>query len=177
MNTSLDTSWKSRLRMPAPLPVRIVLVNPEIPQNTGNIARLCAATGAHLHLVGKIGFSLDEKAVRRAGLDYWHLVKVKVHTDFEACLLALNEKEPILFSSKAQKSYLVAPYQSACTLVFGAESVGLPDTITDQFPNHQYAIPTLSNTVRSLNLANSVSIALYKSLEITNALNQTTLMP
>ncbi|MBN2341805.1 MAG: tRNA (cytidine(34)-2'-O)-methyltransferase [Deltaproteobacteria bacterium] len=158
-------------------PVHIVLVNPEIPQNTGNIARLCAATGAHLHLVGNIGFSLDEKAVRRAGLDYWHLVTVCTHTTFSDCLHHIGTERPILFSSKANKSFLEAPYTSGCTLVFGAESVGLPDDIVCRYPDDQYGIPTLSKSVRSLNLANSVSIALYKTLEVTGALNSFMLSP
>ena len=177
MSTTTDTSWKSRLRMPAPTPVHIVLVNPEIPQNTGNIARLCAATASHLHLVGKIGFSLDEKAVRRAGLDYWHLVTVRTHTSFGDCLAHIGGPPPILFSSKAAHSYLKAPFQAGNILVFGAESIGLPDDVIDAWPDQQYGIPTISRSVRSLNLANSVAIALYKSLEMTNALDTHILEP
>lgn len=172
-----DTSWKARLRMPRPSPCNIVLVNPEIPQNTGNIARLCAASASNLHLVGKIGFSLDEKAVRRAGLDYWHLVNVRTHSDFATCLNHIGDQTPILFSSKAANSFIYAPYSPGCTLVFGAESVGLPDEIVAQYPNAQYGIPTISQSVRSLNLANSVSIALYKALEVTGALGTFVLEP
>ncbi|MBN2525921.1 MAG: tRNA (cytidine(34)-2'-O)-methyltransferase [Deltaproteobacteria bacterium] len=163
--------------MPSPSPTHIVLVNPEIPQNTGNIARLCAATASHLHLVGKIGFSLDEKAVRRAGLDYWHLVTVHTYSAFDDCLAAIGGPPPILFSSRAKESFLKAPYQPGNILVFGAESVGLPDAILTAWSNHQYGIPTISKSVRSLNLANSVSIALYKSLEMTGALETYILHP
>ncbi|MBN2802156.1 MAG: tRNA (cytidine(34)-2'-O)-methyltransferase [Deltaproteobacteria bacterium] len=158
-------------------PFAIVLVNPEIPQNTGNIARLCAATGSELHLVGKLGFSLDEKAVRRAGLDYWHLVKVYTHENFNSCMEHLNEGNPIIFSSRGQKSYTEAPFIKGSTLVYGAESVGLPSEITDKYSNNLYGIPTLSNTVRSLNLANSVAITLYKGLESIDAFNILKLMP
>lgn len=177
MTKPTDTSWKTRLRMPTPEPAHIVLVNPEIPQNTGNIARLCAATGSNLHLVGNIGFSLDEKAVRRAGLDYWHLVSVRTHAAFSDCLDAIGGPEPVLFSSRATRNYLQAPYEKGNILVFGAESVGLPDDILRSWPEHQYGIPTISQSVRSLNLANSVAIALYKSLEMTGALEQYILAP
>ena len=155
----------------------IVLVNPEIPQNTGNIARLCAATSAHLQLVGTLGFSLDEKAVRRAGLDYWHLVEVHTHDTFDDCLAAIGDPAPLLFSSKASASYLQAPFARGGTLVFGAESVGLPQEILDAHAQRAYGIPTISGTVRSLNLANSVAIALYKGLEVTGALDACTLTP
>ncbi|MBN2715353.1 MAG: tRNA (cytidine(34)-2'-O)-methyltransferase [Deltaproteobacteria bacterium] len=157
--------------------MHIVLVNPEIPQNTGNIARLCAATASHLHLVGKLGFSLDEKAVRRAGLDYWHLVTVHTHDTFNECLTQIDGPTPILFSSKSNQSFLTAPYQAGNILVFGAESVGLPDNILTDWPHSQYGIPTISRSVRSLNLANSVAIALYKSLEVTGALDTHILAP
>ena len=177
MSDAVDTSWKTRLRMSAPSPAHIVLINPEIPQNTGNIARLCAATGAHLHLVGNIGFSLDEKAVRRAGLDYWHLVTVRTHGTFEDCLAQIDGPAPILFSSRGAHNYLSAPYAAGNILVFGAESVGIPDEILAAFPDNQFGIPTISGTVRSLNLANSVAIALYKSLEMTGALENNILAP
>ena len=163
--------------MPTPESSHIVLVNPEIPQNTGNIARLCAATSSTLHLVGRIGFSLDEKAVRRAGLDYWHLVQVHTHVSFEECLGAIGGPPPLLFSSRATRNYLQAPYKKGNILVFGAESVGLPECILEQWPDHQFGIPTISQSVRSLNLANSVAIALYKSLEMTGALEQYILAP
>jgi len=152
-------------------PFSIVLVNPEIPQNTGNIARLCAATGASLHLAGSIGFSLEERAVRRAGLDYWHMVDVHVCANLSECLEGLGDYKPILFSSKSSRCYLDAPFKQGSTLVFGAESVGLPEETERKYKENLYGIPTVSGTVRSLNLANSVSIALYRALEITGCLD------
>ncbi len=156
----------------------MVLVEPEIPQNTGNIARLCAATGSVLHLVGKLGFSTDEKAVRRAGLDYWHLVTVKEHPDFSACLKDIDSPDrPLLFTTKAQKSYLHAPYTMKSVLVFGKETKGLPADIMDRYLDRQFSIPTVKSSVRSLNLANSVSIAMYEALRCTGALDDTLVEP
>ena len=150
-------------------PLHVVLVNPEIPQNTGNIARMCAATGAVLHLVGELGFDTDEKAVRRAGLDYWHLVRVVEHADFDACLAALGTPAPLLFATSATRSYLDAPYAPGSVLVFGRESVGLPDDLLERYAERQYGIPMRRGSVRSLNLANAVAIVLYRALEATGA--------
>ncbi len=156
---------ENRLRVGAPShPLNVVLVEPEIPQNTGNIARLCAATGSRLHLVGRLGFRIDEKAVRRAGLDYWHLVEVSVHDNLDACLAAIGCTAPLLFSAKATKSYLDATYAPGATLVFGKETKGLALEITDKYPDLLYGIPTVENGVRSLNLANAVSVAVYEAL-------------
>jgi len=154
---------------PAGAPLHVVLVNPEIPQNTGNIARMCAATGAVLHLVGELGFDTDEKAVRRAGLDYWHLVRVVEHADFDACLAAIGGPAPLLFATSAVKSYLDAPYAPGSVLVFGRESVGLPDDLLERYAERQYGIPMRRGSVRSLNLANAVAIVLYQALEATGA--------
>ncbi len=170
MKPGVDTSATARLRMKDRRALSIVLVRPEIPQNTGNIARLCAATGACLHLVGELGFSIDEKAVRRAGLDYWHLVDVSTHDTLDDCLKAIGTDQPIVFSSKARQSYLTAPFKEDSALVFGSESVGLSADILARYEGCTYGIPTLSHTVRSLNLANSVSIGLYRALEVTGAL-------
>jgi tRNA (cytidine/uridine-2'-O-)-methyltransferase len=154
---------------PAGDPFHVVLVNPEIPQNTGNIARMCAATGAVLHLVGELGFETDEKAVRRAGLDYWHLVRVVEHTDFDACLAAIGNPVPLLYATSATRSYLDAPYAPGAALVFGRESVGLPDDLLERYPERQYGVPMRRGSVRSLNLANAVAIVLYRALEATGA--------
>jgi tRNA (cytidine/uridine-2'-O-)-methyltransferase len=154
---------------PAGDPLHVVLVNPEIPQNTGNIARMCAATGAVLHLVGELGFATDEKAVRRAGLDYWHLVRVVEHADFDSCLAALAGPEPLLFATSAERSYLDAPYAPGSVLVFGRESVGLPEALLARYAARQYGIPMRRGSVRSLNLANAVAIVLYRALEATGA--------
>lgn len=150
----------------------VVLVEPEIPQNTGNIARLCAATGTHLHLVGKLGFRTDERAVRRAGLDYWHLVEVQEHADFASCLRSIGPITPLLFSTKTKNNYLDAPYEQGGILVFGKETKGLSEDIRNSYPDRLYSIPTVADTVRSLNLANSVSIVLFEALRSTQALRQ-----
>ena len=148
----------------------MVLVEPEIPQNTGNIARLCAATASKLHLVGPLGFRTDEKSVRRAGLDYWHLVDVQEHVDLDSCLEKLGCKTPLLFTSKDQPCYLDAPYCPGDVLVFGKETKGLSPKIMDAYPESLYAIPTVVDSVRSLNLANAVSVVVYEALRATGIL-------
>jgi tRNA (cytidine/uridine-2'-O-)-methyltransferase len=167
----------ARLRAP-PLTtsLHIVLVEPEIPPNTGNVARLAAATASPLHLVGPLGFRIDEHAVRRAGVDYWHLVDVRQHPSFEHFLDAWSKASPgghlHLFSAHATKSYLQARCAAGDALVFGKESVGLPDDLLARFPDRVVGIPTLG-AVRSLNLANAVGIALYESLRHLGALDET----
>ncbi|MCP4606700.1 MAG: tRNA (cytidine(34)-2'-O)-methyltransferase [Proteobacteria bacterium] len=158
-------------------PLHVVLVEPEIPQNTGNIARLCAATGSDLHLVGKLGFKTDEKAVRRAGLDYWHLVNVEEHADLESCLQKIGQLNPLLFTTRSEKCYLKAPYEPGSALVFGKETKGLSREITDRYSNRLFGIPTVDSSVRSLNLANAVSAAVYEALRATGAFNSTTMGP
>jgi len=178
LTTEPEGETPSRLRA-APLvrPFHVVLVEPEIPPNTGNIARLCAATGCPLHLVGKLGFRIDEHAVRRAGLDYWHLVDVRTHAHLEQALddVAATRAVPRdrvrawLFSAKAPLSYLDAGFALGDALVFGKESTGLPEPLLAQNPERVIGIPTLG-AVRSLNLANAVSIALYEALRQNHAL-------
>ena len=153
-------------------PLHVVLVEPEIPPNTGNIARLCAATGSVLHLVGQLGFRIDDKAVRRAGLDYWHLVDVRQHVD----LAHFRHKEPearwFLLSASAEQSYLDAQFRPGDALIFGRESVGLPQDLLARHQESTFAIPTLGG-VRSLNLANAVSIVTYEALRQVGALQKT----
>lgn len=162
-----------RLRSrPLALPLQVVLVEPEIPQNTGNIARMCAATLSPLHLVGPLGFRIDEKAVRRAGLDYWHLVQVHRHVSIEHFRHACPSSRLVFFSAKANRSYLQVQYQAGDALVFGRESVGLPEELVDAHPEDVYGIPTLG-AVRSLNLANAVGIVLYEALRQLGALDET----
>lgn len=168
------TDPKPRLRAPfKPGLLHIVLVEPEIPPNTGNIARLCAATCSFLHLVGPLGFSLDEHAVRRAGLDYWPLVNVRKHDSFadaQRHILAQTEQARFwLFSGRASRSYLEADFRPGDALVFGRESTGLPDELLLANRSSVVGIPILGS-VRSLNLANSVSIALYEALRSLGAL-------
>jgi tRNA (cytidine/uridine-2'-O-)-methyltransferase len=162
-----------RLRSPLTLPpLHVVLVEPEIPPNTGNVARLCAATSSVLHLVGHLGFRVDEKSVRRAGIDYWHLVDVRRHLDLAHFQHALPEARWVLFSASAARSYLAADFRPGDALLFGRESVGLPDDLLARHADSVYGIPTLG-AVRSLNLANAVSIVLYEALRQMGALDTT----
>lgn len=167
----------SRLRAaPASTPFQVVLVEPEIPPNTGNIARLCAATGTPLHLVGRLGFSIDEHAVRRAGLDYWHLVQLHTHEDWRQARERLSVAPPRtwMFTGKSSRSLYDVRFAPGDALVFGKESVGLPDELTRQVPEQCVAIPTVG-AVRSLNLANSVAIVLYEALRQIGAFQQVAL--
>lgn len=140
----------------------VVLVAPEIPPNTGTTARLCAATGARLHLVGPLGFSLDDRYLRRAGLDYWPHVDLEVHASWRA----FRERHPRaglkLFSARATRSYTEVGYARGDFLVFGGETRGLPPEILAAHP--AYTIPMPGRGVRSLNLANCAAIVLYEGL-------------
>ncbi len=144
-------------------PFQVALLEPEIPQNTGSIARLCAATGSTLHLIGRLGFRVDEKAVRRAGLDYWHLVEVRQHTDLEAFAAECPQDTWRLYSAKAERSFLEAPLSGGEALLFGKESVGLPDDVVRAHGPHVYGIPT-SGAVRSINLSNAVGVVLFDAI-------------
>ena len=164
-----------RLRVP-PLvpPFHIVLVEPEIPPNTGNVARICAATTSPLHLVGRLGFRIDEQSVRRAGLDYWHLVDLRVHLDWAHFLHAFRkergeEARIWMFTGRTEKSWFAADPTPGDALVFGKESVGLARELVDQYAATAVAIPT-SGGVRSHNLANAVAIAIYEGLRKAGAL-------
>jgi len=153
-------------------PFQVCLVAPEIPPNTGSVARTCGATESILHLVEPLGFSLDERAVRRAGLDYWHLVDVRVHKTFAAFESARPAGALHFFSAGAARSYLEAPIVPGDCLVFGRESVGLPPELLAGYPGQVWAIPTIG-PVRSLNLSNAVSIVLYEALRRTGVLSHT----
>jgi tRNA (cytidine/uridine-2'-O-)-methyltransferase len=171
------TSDIPRLRAkPLASPFHVVLVEPEIPPNTGNVARLCAATASPLHLVGTLGFRIDEHSVRRAGVDYWHLVDVRTHIAFDDFLRAWSVEAPEgrvhLFSATAKASYLASAPAPGDALVFGKESVGLPADLLARFSERVVGIPTLG-AVRSHNLANAVGIALYEALRQTGALADT----
>lgn len=144
--------------------VSIVLVNPEIPQNTGSIARTCAATKTPLHLVGKLGFDISEKAVRRAGLDYWPWVPLHTHESYEEYLKTAQPKRLFAFTKFAKRSYYEAQFQDGDALVFGSETKGLGKTFLEKIePEFQLCIPMDEPNVRSLNLSNAVSIALYEA--------------
>lgn len=148
---------------PAP-PLSVVLVEPEIPPNTGNIARLCAATGSPLHLVGKLGFRLHDRALRRAGVDYWEAVDVARHASFDAYLETTQPPRFFLFSTAGPQSHFDITYQPGDALIFGSEGAGLSDALLDRWPTQLVQIPMRTDRVRSLNLANSVSIVLYEAL-------------
>jgi tRNA (cytidine/uridine-2'-O-)-methyltransferase len=150
--------------------IRVALVEPEIPQNTGNIARLCAATRVPLHIVGVTGFRLDDRAVRRAGLDYWPEVLLTRHRDLEALGDALPGARFVYLTTKAERSYTDWHFEVDDLLVFGRETRGLPDELLRANWERCLTIPMLNPNVRSLNLATSVGIVLYEALRQTGAL-------
>jgi tRNA (cytidine/uridine-2'-O-)-methyltransferase len=142
----------------------IVLFQPEIPPNTGSIARLCAATLTPLHLIEPLGFQIDDKHLKRAGLDYWEFVDLRVHRSWDYFFEQSRGRNLLYFSKRAQKSYTTARYQEVDYLVFGPETRGLPQELLDANPERAYRIPMMSTGVRSLNLSNAVSIVLYEGL-------------
>jgi tRNA (cytidine/uridine-2'-O-)-methyltransferase len=142
----------------------IVLVEPQIPQNTGSIARTCAATDTPLHLVGRLGFDLSEKAVRRAGLDYWPHVKLSRHGSWESYVESRTPRKIWLFSKFGERIYHSADFAPEDALVFGSETKGLGQEFLSRYPQEQILkIPIVTDYVRSLNLSNAVSIALYEA--------------
>ena len=143
--------------------MHIVLVEPEIPGNTGNIARLCAATGASLHLVRPLGFSVDDRYLKRAGLDYWHLVDIHYYNSVEEVLAAYPDAPRFLLTTHAHRSYTRVEYTKDSLLIFGKESAGLPEAFRMAHEDECIRIPMVPEA-RSLNLANSVSIVLYEAL-------------
>lgn len=149
--------------MSAPL-LNIVLVRPEIPQNTGSIARLTAATKLRLHLVGPLGFSLEDRYLRRAGLDYWPLVDLQTYNNVEEFFAAHPGAPFKLFSARATQSYIEARFEAGDFLLFGSETKGLGRTILGSGIGPAYCIPIFEPGVRSLNLSNAVSIVTYEAL-------------
>lgn len=143
--------------------MHIVLVEPEIPGNTGNIARLCAATGASLHLVRPLGFSVDDRYLKRAGLDYWHLVDIHYYDSVEEVLAAYPDAPRFLLTTHAHRSYTRVEYTKDSLLIFGKELAGLPEAFRMAHEDECIRIPMVPEA-RSLNLANSVSIVLYEAL-------------
>jgi tRNA (cytidine/uridine-2'-O-)-methyltransferase len=144
--------------------MHVVLVEPEIPPNTGSVARLCAATLTPLHLIEPLGFKIDDKHLKRAGLDYWEYVDLRVHKSWEDFLEKTVAKTLLYFSKRAVKSYTAACYEENDFLVFGPETRGLPQKLLDDNADHAYRIPMQEQGVRSLNLSNAVSIVLYEAL-------------
>lgn len=144
----------------------IVLVNPQIPQNSGNIGRTCIATNSTLHLVKPLGFEISDAKLKRAGLDYWHQIDLKIYENIDELEKKLLSHKPFyLFSRFATKLFWDVPYEKECALVFGSETTGLPETFKNKYPDRLLKIPTPGN-VRSLNLSTSVGIALYQSLSV-----------
>ena len=143
--------------------LHLVLLEPEIPQNTGNIARTCAATGGMLHLIEPMGFSIADRYLKRAGLDYWDKVSVQVHDDWAAFTAAHPRAELFLFSTKAARRYDQVAYPEDAFLVFGRESRGLPEALLRAHLDRTVRIP-MGEAIRSLNLSNSVAIAVYEAL-------------
>jgi tRNA (cytidine/uridine-2'-O-)-methyltransferase len=145
----------------------VALIEPEIPQNTGNIARLCAATKTDLHIVGVPGFRLDDRAVRRAGLDYWDQVSIQRHRDLKELSTALNHNRLLFFSTKAERNLFEQRFDDDDCLVFGPETRGLPESLLRDNWDRCVKVPMANPKVRSLNLANTVAIALYEALRQT----------
>jgi tRNA (cytidine/uridine-2'-O-)-methyltransferase len=143
--------------------LHIALIEPRIPPNTGNIARLCAATDTPLHLIEPLGFSLDDRSVKRAGLDYWDRVDLWVHPNWFRFRDAISRDRCLYFSANAERDYRDAPYAGNSVLVFGSETDGLPQKILDKHPERCFRIP-MPGEIRSLNLANAVSVVLYEGL-------------
>ena len=145
--------------------MNIVLVEPEIPPNTGNVARLCAATRSRLHLVGPLGFRLDDSTLKRAGMDYWRQVDWRTWDDWAAFEAALPERARLWLVEQGEaRRYDEAVFEPDDFLVFGRETAGLPPALLEKFPEQVLSIPMLNPESRSLNLANSVSVVLYEAL-------------
>ena len=142
--------------------LNIVLVEPQIPQNTGNIARTCAATNARLHLVGPLGFQIDDKKLKRAGLDYWHLLDITYYENLEE-FFSKNQGDFYFFSTKAPHKHTDIQYPDGCYLLFGKETAGLPEKLLHDHPDTTVRIPMISEA-RSLNLSNSVAVGVYEVL-------------
>ena len=142
--------------------LNVVLVEPEIPQNCGNIARTCAATGARLHLIRPLGFDISEKAVRRAGLDYWHMVEVIDYENLEDFFSKNEVRHMWCLSTKAPRCYTEARFEDGCYLFFGKETKGLPESFLEEHRDSCVRIPMRADA-RSLNLSNSVAVTVFEA--------------
>ncbi|MFV0573221.1 MAG: tRNA (cytidine(34)-2'-O)-methyltransferase [Xanthomarina gelatinilytica] len=150
------------------MPLNIVLIEPEIPNNTGNIGRLALASGANLHLVKPFGFKIDNTRLKRAGLDYWKHLNISYYENIEEFFKTHKNANMVFLSSHGTKDHWDIPFQDNLFLVFGKESVGLPKSLTEKHPDKLFKIPLFSEHVRSLNLANAVSIVIYEGLKHVN---------
>jgi len=146
--------------------MKVVLINPQIPPNTGNIARTCIANDIELILIGNLGFKIDDSSLKRAGLDYWKYVRLKIYREFNEFLKFENpqEQDLLFFSTKGKKLLWEAPYTSKSYLIFGSETEGFPHDFYDKFKEKMYRIPMKSEVVRSLNLATSCGIVIYHAI-------------
>jgi tRNA (cytidine/uridine-2'-O-)-methyltransferase len=144
--------------------MHVVLFEPEIPPNTGSVARLCAATLTPLHLIEPLGFKIDDKHLKRAGLDYWEFVDLHVYKSWDDFVGRVGPSRLFFFSKKAQRSYTSVSYDDDDYLVFGPETRGLPEQMRAANADHTLRIPMIGSGVRSLNLSNAVSIVLYEAL-------------
>lgn len=147
--------------------MHIVLVEPEIPPNTGNVSRTCAVTGTTLHLVEPLGFSIEERQLKRAGLDYWQYLKLERHLNLESFMQNIFGKNFWLVETKGQQSYAEVSYQPDDYLIFGKETAGLPAELLEAYPDRCIRIP-MGKDVRSLNLSNAVAVVLFEALRQQN---------
>ena len=147
------------------MPLNIVLIEPEIPNNTGNIGRLALASGSHLHLVKPFGFEIDDTRLKRAGLDYWPHLLVTYYDNIDEFFSINKDKTMAFLSSHGSKKHWDIPFEDNMFLVFGKESVGLPKPLIEEHQNSLFKIPLYSEHVRSLNLANAVSIVVYEGVK------------
>ncbi len=148
--------------------LNVALIEPKIPPNTGNIARLTAATDTSLHLIEPMGFSLDDRELRRAGLDYWDEVDLWVHPHWRAFREAMDRERCLYFSAHGKRSFWEAPFQPNSCLVFGNETDGMPARILEKYPDRSYHIP-MTGAVRSLNLATAVAVVLFEAMRQTGS--------
>lgn len=148
--------------------LHVALWEPEIPPNTGNIARMCAATDTRLHLIGRLGFRIDDKHLRRAGCDYWPSVDYRLHATFGDFEAHIGRERIIVIETGTDRIYTRAAYEDGDCLLFGNESSGLPQSIRDRYADRMYGIPMPTGKVRSLNLATSAGIVLYAALSRVN---------
>ena len=147
------------------MPLNIVLIEPEIPNNTGNIGRLALASGSNLHLVKPFGFEIDDTRLKRAGLDYWQHLNVTYYDNIDEFFAQNNNAKMAFLSSHGTKDYDNIPFEDNLFLVFGKESVGLPKQLLSEYPESLFKIPLYSEHVRSLNIANAVSIVVYEGMK------------
>jgi len=151
------------------MPINIVLFQPEIPQNTGNIARTCAITGSTLHLIKPLGFSIEDKHLKRAGLDYWNELNIEIHESIQEFFERYPKGDFYFSTTKAAKLYTEINYKDNCFLIFGKETAGLPDFVHEKYRDRRIKIPMLPNfKTRSLNLSNSVAIIVFEALRQIN---------